>query len=171
MKILRLSLLILLVVLASFVCTQAYADTIAGKISLINAKEDTMEISGVRIFTANAKIENSSGQPMKLSDLEAEDSVYIKGNFNSSGDMFAENVTEKTIEYGEIQGEIQNLNQTDQELTISGTTVIVPISAVLLSQKQENIPLNMFIRGFYVTCTGEWTGDKELTAVKVETRY
>ncbi len=171
MRIPRLLLLLLFICVVSLVVTTAcYADRITGKISVLDAKDDTIEISGVKIFAADVSIENESGQPMKLRDLEVGDWAQIEGSFSGPAALIATKIVNKRAEFGGIRGKIEK-HDPQGKIIISGITVLVPISAVLEGEGGKQIPFNMFIRGINVRCTGEWTGMKELTAVKVQVEY
>ncbi|MDD5556876.1 MAG: DUF5666 domain-containing protein [bacterium] len=143
-------------------------DSVQGRITLIDPAAGILEISGVRIIAKDAVVENLADQRVTLADLKAGDSVDVDGSFSGPGEMTAVKIEQEVSVTDEVEGKIAAVDAAGGTITIGGVTVKVPAGAVIEDGNDMPTALEQLKTGSRVDCEGTWTGDRELTAVKIE---
>jgi ribosomal protein L24 len=143
------------------------ADEIKGKVSAVNKKKKTVQISGVAIQAADAWIENEQDYPLAFDSLTVGDYIEVEGKFIGLSEIKARKIDRKKPECGFVDGKIASIDTKKRKIIVNGITIKVPANAWLEGPNQVKIPIELFAPGYKVKCKGDWTGVSELTAFKV----
>lgn len=156
--------------LVAVLCVAAWSenDGLKGKITAVNPAAGTIEVSGVTIVAKNAVLENHADQRITLADLKVGDGVDVDGSFSKPGEMTATKIEQETSATDEVEGKISAVDAKGRTITVSGITVKVPASAGIENRQDMPIALDQLKQGNRVDCEGNWTGARELTALKIE---
>ena len=149
----------------------SYADEIRGKVSSVDAAKKTIIISGVSVLADDAWIEDERDYPLGLEGLKnmGKDAyIEVSGKFTGPSEMKAKKIDQRVPECAVIEGKIASIDAAKREIVISGITVKLKKDAWLEGPGRVKIPLELFTPGYPVECRGEWTGNSEFTAFKVE---
>ncbi len=161
--------LLLPLVLILFVASICFADEVKGKITVVDLGGNIIEVSGVRVASQTAQIEDEMDRRIDLGGLKVGDYVEIDGFFTEPGLLSASSIEKKLAGIDKLKGTISRVDSEGRQLLIGGVTVIVPNTALIEGEEDVRIPLQQLRANYIVKCEGTWTGPRELTAVKVET--
>lgn len=140
-------------------------DEICGKITAMDTKNGEVEVWGVVINAEGAEIEDAQS----LTDLKVGDFIEAEGMFTGPARMMASEIERKTSAKNGIKGEIDAVNPEANTLMVNGIKVKLLKSTRikgLCCSKATGISGASV--GDKAECEGAWTGNKELTATKVE---
>lgn len=144
------------------------AGELKGKISAVDAKGSTIEISGVKINATRASIKNLIGLERDISQLKVGDRVEVDGIFSGPGEMVATEIDKEMFQSDQIEGTLEMVDGDRRTLFIAGITITVSDDARIKGQGGKVISINDLVVGDQVECRGSWAGSKLFSSTRIE---
>ena len=150
------------------VATAAHAvDELSGIIATIDPSAGTLEVSGVKITTKDAKVEGVI-MPSNLTKFKKGDKVQAQGAFSGPLQMRADKIEKKIIRHYEIDARLEEVDVKSRILKISGITIPVPEGIMIEDAEDAPTTIDKLAAGQMIEVEGKWTGIGEFTADKIE---
>lgn len=146
----------------------ALADEIRGTIQSVDRAARAVVISGVTILARDAIAVDGDETLIDFASLSPGDFLEADGDFTDTAELTAIKLGKYPRERDAVKGRIEKADHGKRLLFISGIKVIVADGARLEGYSDSKGSITQFKRDIYVECRGAWTGDRELTATKVE---
>lgn len=142
-------------------------EDISGQITAIDPSKGTFEISTVTIEAKDASIK-SLLMPTTLARLKIGDKVEAQGEFSGRRRFAAKMVEKKLFDHYEINAKLGRVDAKARTLEISGVTIKVPASCEIQDPERKTTTIEKLPVGRMTEVEGNWTGDAEFTAYKIE---
>ncbi len=153
-----------IVLIAAAACA---GEDISGRITSIDPSKSTFEISAVTIDAKNASVK-SLLIPTTLARLKIGDKVEAQGEFSGRRRFTARVVEKKIFEHYEINAKLNRVDAKARTLDISGVTIKVPENCEIQDPERKATTIEKLPVGRMIEIEGNWTGDSEFTAYKIE---
>jgi len=142
--------------------------TMAGKVTAVDVAAGTLDVSGVKVITKDAKFSDLLILPCSLKRIKPGWSVELYGKFTGPREFTARRIETKYFKHYEIDAKLDAADAQARTLTISGITVKVPADCEIEGENGKTTLIEKLPIGRDIEVEGNWTGTGEFTANKIE---
>ncbi len=159
---------ILIITIVACISSLCLADEIRGRVEAIDAGSKIITVSGVKVRSVNAVIENEMGGRADFSALAVGNYLEIEGSFTGAGEMIAVEIEKELGGKEVIKGRVEKIDPENNVILVGGITVTAAPNARIEDDDDGPISIEQIPVGAYVDCEGSWSGALAFKAHKIE---